>query len=404
MIKALKNHEVWIKIKPWVYLSTYILVFAVILWNLQTIGGYIGFIFSLFKTLFYGIIFAYVLNQPMKRIEAWMIKHTKETSFLRRKKRPIAMVMTILIAIIILIVAGSIILPNITASLVQLFNNLSGFFGDVIGNLDDILAYFNINVRLESLSQVEEFVKMPWNDIVTQLINILGISANGIVSNATAFVGTFALWFTGFMFSLYLLSNKETFIRQLRKAIAAIFGYNYAVVIFRYATRTNKIFSSFIGGQLVEACILWVLYYTSMLLLGFPYPELIATLIAVCSLVPVFGSMFAMSIGAIMILSINWQQAIWFIIFYQLMQQFEDNVIYPRVVGNSVGLPGLWVLLSIFVFGDMFGIFGMIIAVPVTACLYSLCSEAVNYILKKRSIEVDENEMRMIKKDDATIE
>ena len=108
-----------------------------------------------------------------------------------------------------------------------------------------------------------------------------------------------------------------------------------------------------------------------MRLFQFPYPELICTLIAVCSLVPVFGSMFAMSVGAVMMLSHDPLQSIWFIVFYQVISYFEDNVIYPRVVGNSVGLPGLWVLLSIFVFGDLWGVFGMVMAVPTTCLLYT---------------------------------
>ncbi|HFL3113448.1 TPA: AI-2E family transporter, partial [Clostridioides difficile] len=138
------------------------------------------------------------------------------------------------------------------------------------------------------------------------------------------------------------------------------------------------------------ACILWVLYYIFMRLFQFPYPELICTLIAVCSMVPVFGSMFAMSVGAIMMLSKDPLQSVWFIIFYQILSYFEDNVIYPRVVGNSVGLPGLWVLLSIFVFGDLWGVFGMIMAVPTTACLYVFFTEYVNHRLRKQRLIVTE--------------
>ena len=180
-------------------------------------------------------------------------------------------------------------------------------------------------------------------------------------------------------------------IRQLRKAIGALCGYKVTCVIFDYAHKTNEVFSNFISGQLVEACILWVLYYVTMKLFNFPYPELIATIISIFSFVPFFGPIAAMFVGAVLILSKDALMAIWFMVYFQILSQLEDNFIYPRVVGNSVGLPGIWVLLSIFVFGDLFGVFGMVIAVPSAACLYSLASEVINMILKKRKLVITEN-------------
>lgn len=267
---------------------------------------------------------------------------------------------------------------------------------NIVANIDAILAYFHIDYRIENIEQVREFVNMPWEKVVENALNIVSSGANSILSNAGAFLSSFAVGFTGFMFSLYLLSGKESFIRQMRKVTVACLGYNKANSVFYYASRVNKIFYSFISGQLVEACILWVLYYVSMKLLGFPYTELIATLIAVFSFIPVFGPMMAMVVGAIMMLSVDPLKSIWFMIFYQIMSQFEDNVIYPRVVGNSVGLPGLWVLLSIFVLGNVFGIFGMVMAVPATACVYTFFAEFVNKRLKKQNLIVTDQEIKQI--------
>lgn len=208
--------------------------------------------------------------------------------------------------------------------------------------------------------------------------------------NATNFLSTSGVVFTSFIFSLYLLGNKEKFLRQFRKLIGAIFGYKITKVIFDYAHKTNIVFSNFISGQLVEACILWILYYVTMRLFSFPYPELIATIIALFSFVPFFGPIAAMFVGAFLILSQSAFKAFWFMVYFQVLSQIEDNFIYPRVVGGSVGLPGIWVLLSIFIFGDLFGIFGTVIAVPLAACLYSLTSELVNLVLKKRKLKITE--------------
>lgn len=383
-----KDPQVWNKIKPWVFLSTYIMVLGYILYHLQYVGGAIAFLISLFQSLLFGIAFAYILNLPMMKIERFIIKHTKSTSFIQKKKRPLSMFITFLLALVLVTLLANIIVPSIIDSLMQLMKNLSDFFTDIVKNIDNTLAYLHIDFRIEDINQVEQFIKMPWEKIVSNGINLLSGGASGILSSAGTVLSSFAVGFTGFMFSLYLLSGKESFIRQIRKVIAALFPYEQAKSIFAYGHRVNQIFSCFIGGQLTEACILWVMYYVTMRLFNFPFPELICTLIAIFSLIPVFGPMLAMVIGAIMMLSVDPLKSLWFIIFYQLMSQFEDNVIYPRVVGNSVGLPGLWVLLSIFIFGDLFGVFGMVIAVPTTACLYTFFSEFVHKRLKKKKLVV----------------
>lgn len=389
-----QDKEVIRSIRPWVYLSTYILLLGFVLYHFGDVKHGFDVLLSVFRSLLYAIAIAYVLNLPMKHIEAFLLAHTKEDSFWRKKKRMVSMILTFLLALVLFILIGSIILPSIVDSLLALMQNLTSFFTDIVKNIDEILAYFHIDYRIADIAQVEQFIEMPWEKIVTNVIKFLSGSASGLMSSASGFVSSFAVGFTGFMFSLYLLSGKETFIRQMRKVTAAFLGYDRAGAVFVYASRVNRIFSSFIGGQLTEACILWVLYYVFMRLFSFPFPELICTLIAVCSLVPVFGSMFAMSVGAIMMLSKDPMQSIWFIIFYQVLSYFEDNVIYPRVVGNSVGLPGLWVLLSIFVFGDLWGILGMVIAVPTTACLYVFFTEYVNKRLKEQHLVVSEDTMR----------
>lgn len=214
-------------------------------------------------------------------------------------------------------------------------------------------------------------------------------AGSSLLNNALAFTSGLANWFTGFMLSLYLLSSKEKFIRQFRKAIAAIFGYNISVSVFDLGKKSNRIFTSFISGQLVEACILGSIYFVALSLFKFPFVMLISCVIAITSIVPMFGAMFGMFFGCLLILAVNpIIDVVWFVILFQVIQAFEGNVIYPRVVGNSVGLPGVWVLLSIIVLGGIWGLFGMLIAVPFTALCYNIASEAVNILLQKRQLVV----------------
>lgn len=390
----MRKHPLWEKLKPWILLSTYILILLAVLLNFKTVSEHLFWIISLFNPLLYGIAIAYVLNQPLKHIENFLKKHLNKKNFIYRKARGISMILTLLLAAIILTLIFVIVIPRIFASVGTLVNNVTVLVRGLVNNMNEILAYFNIDLNLIDLKQVETFLNMPWNEIVNNAISIaqkwLSSSASGIVSTTVAFGNTFATWFAGFMFSLYLLASKETLIRQLKKVLVVAFKEKGAKRCVEIGRKANDIFSGFIGGQLMEACILGVLYYIGMTLLQMPFAELISSIIAIASLVPVFGAMFGMMIGAVLIFTINPLQALVFIIFYQVLQEIENNLIYPRVVGSSVGLPGLWTLLSIFVFGGLFGVFGMLTAVPTTALIYNLFVEYVNSRLKEMDVIVDE--------------
>lgn len=332
----LKRH-----VKPGLIISAFTVFLIYLLMNLGNIYGMISTLLGTLVYLFYGIIIAYILNQPMKLIEKQITKYCTKTSFLYRKKRGLSIIATLILFICLIVLIASIVIPNLISSLISLISNTSAFLTSVFNNIDDIFIYFNIDFRMENIASVKDLINMPWQDMVGQALDILTRSAGGIMNNATNFLSTFGVVFTGFIFSLYLLGNKETFLRQLRKAIGALCGYKVTCVIFDYAHKTNEVFSNFISGQLVEACILWVLYYVTMKLFNFPYPELIATIISIFSFVPFFGPIAAMFVGAVLILSKDALMAIWFMVYFQILSQLEDNFIYPRVVGNSVGLPGI---------------------------------------------------------------
>ena len=384
----LKDKVIWDKCMPWLVLSTYILVLGILLWNYRSIVEGLQFIISLFQSFLYAIMIAYILNLPMTNIEKGIVRLSRGKGWLYRHKRTCSLILTFLLAIIFVLIIGSIIIPGIISSFISLLQNISFIILEIVKNIDKILQALHLNIKVEEIEHVENILRMPWEDVVSKIIPILSGSASNILNSASIFLSGFFEWFTSFIFSLYLLSSKEALLRQVRQLTAAFLGYQKSVKIFYYASRVNKIFSSFISGQLVEACILWIMYFFLMRIFHFPFVELICTLIAVLSIVPVFGAMTAMCIGAIVIFSIDPIQSLWFIIFYQTVSYFEDNVIYPRVVGKSVGLPGLWVLLCILIFGSVFGIVGMIIAVPTTACIYTFLKEYVHKRLQKQKLIV----------------
>ncbi len=313
------NHEDFKAIRPWLILVTYALLLAAFLFRFDSFASTLYSLIGMFQSMLYAIGFAFVLNVVMVRVEKLLKRIIKEHSFLYRMIRGISIALSLIIVFGILIFMFSIIVPRIGESLMQLLNNLSDFFVGLINNIDDVLISLNIDYRLTDISQIQDLLNMrsmDWANISSHALNFLSHSAGGIWDNAMSFTAQFAVIFTGFMFSLYLLSSKESFIRQTRKVVVAAFGRQRSEVIFTWGSKANQIFSSFITGQLVEAGILWILYFITMNLFHFPYPELISTLIAVCSLVPVFGSMFAMSIGAILILSQDFWTSVLFICYY----------------------------------------------------------------------------------------
>lgn len=391
--------EDWVIIRPWFFLVTYIILFTAFIFRFDVVSATVFSFVGMFESLLYGIGFAFVINVFMIKIESLLKRVIKEQSFCYRFLRGFAIALSLFLVFGVLILVFSIIMPRIIESLMQLLSNMSVLLRNIIDNIDEVLAYFHIDYQLTDIATIQQFLNMDWSEIFKNAMSVLGSSANGLISNAVSFTSTFAIVFTGFMFSLYLLASKEAYIRQLRKVCVVALGVENASHVFTWGSRANRIFSSFITGQLTEACILWILYYLTMKLFHFPYPELISTLIAVCSIIPVFGSMFAMSVGAILILSIDPLTSLLFIIFYQVMQQLEDNLIYPRVVGNSVGLPGLWVLLSIFIFGAQFGILGMLLAVPTTAFVYTMFADFINTRLKKQKIIVTDTTITSSKED-----
>lgn len=389
-------------IKPWVFLVIFGVLFSAIVFNFSSTLQIVFQVISLFKPLFYGIAIAYVLNIPMKSIEKMIKKHTKEDSFLQKKSRALAIFLTIILAILTLAILVSIILPKLASSFSLLLNNFNTYLTSTVDYINKLLDYLNIDYDA-SKSQLYQYLdNLKWDNIIKSAAAWLSTGASSVISTSIDFIGSFGTWFTAFMLSLYLLTAKEEYLTQLRKIIAAIFKKDQVEYIFKIGTKANAIFSGFIGGQLVEAVILGVLCYIGMLIFRFPFPELISVIVAITSLVPMFGAMFGMAFGCVLIFALNPIQSIWFIVYFQCLQQFEGNVIYPRVVGGSVGISGIYVLLSLVIFGGLFGITGMLIAVPMTALLYTTISEIINDRLKKKKLFVDDKNFYSINQNDQT--
>lgn len=371
-----------------------LMVFAII--QAPNFYGIAARITGLLKPMFIGLGIAYVLNLPMKQIEKFIKNYIPEGNVIYKRSRSVSIFVTIILALVILGVLLMIIVPQLIQSLMLLVMNIANYVSNLISMVEDALAYFHIDSDLIA-DYLNEIETLPWNELIDKAMKFLSQSTasftstvSGVWSGLMELIGSLGVAFTGFMISLFLLSGKEQYQRQARKMTIAFFGKEGSTFVFYWASQINKIFSNFIGGQLVEATILFAIYYICMTLLKMPYALLISAIIGVTSVVPVFGAMLGSAVGTFLILAINPWQAIFFYIFYQVLQQIENTLIYPHVVGNSVGLPGVFVMVSIMAFGSLFGFLGMMLAVPSSAVIYQMIKELTNYGIKKRNVVLDD--------------
>ena len=285
---------------------------------------------------------------------------------------------------VIVLVCG-LIIPELVDTLYKLSNSIPGFVREIQDFLENISKD---NPMIHNYISQMEF---DWNKISGDLMDFLQTWAASLlnstftlVSGAVQAVVSFML---GFVFALNALMQKETLACQVKKILFAFLPVKVVKYMIRVGRLSNQAFSNFLSGQCTEAVILGTLIFVSMKILGLPYAVLIAVFIGVTSLIPIVGGFIGCWVGVFLILLVDWKQAIIFIIMFVVVQQFEGNVIYPHVVGNSVGLPGIWVLVAVTIGGNMAGVVGMIFSIPICSVLYQLLREIVNNQIRKKDLE-----------------
>lgn len=260
--------------------------------------------------------------------------------------------------------------PSRLAHLEHWWNNLAGFLEAHSIQLPE----FSLN-SAELQNNITSFLSKYGEDFLNTTI--------GITSSIFSLVVNLVL---ALAFSLYLLAQKETLTGQAKKVVRALFSEKWAHWITDVARMTNRTFSNFVTGQLTEAVILGTLCFLGMLIFRLPYAGVISVLVGFTALIPIFGAFIGVGIGAFLILLVSPIKALWFILFFVILQQLEGNLIYPRVVGKSVGLPGIWVLAAVTVGGNAFGLAGMLLAVPLCSVLYTLARQGVNARLARKGL------------------
>lgn len=375
---------------------TYAIILAFVVFNYKIVFSSIGFILSLATPFYIAIVIAFILNIPMKRIEDLYAHKINKKSL----RRGISIATTLILALLLIILFSSFIIPKLGESITLIITNIFNYTSRLVSLINDTLSHFHIQYTINYDTIQQALNALDLNSLISSGSQNLTSAGLQLLFQSFGIFSIVINGITSFIMSLYLLANKETHLRQLKKVVTFLFGYKEALVIFDIGTEANHYFNGFISGQLLESCILMCLMYFGFYLTGLPFPELLAFIIGLCSLVPMFGGYFGFGIDFILVLAVNSNQALIFMICFIIIQQFETNVIYPRVVGGSVGISGLYVLIALVVFGNLFGFFGLLIAVPSMALIYAVGSRVVNITLYRRHIEVTDQSIKKFKVDE----
>lgn len=355
-----------------------IITFTVVLiwgiYNHKLLLNYLGSAYALIRPFVIGLCMAYVVNVIMRPIERmWMKALSKcKGKWVKKLKRPICLLLSILLIIGIILAVVFLILPELSDSVSSLVSMIPSYAAEIEGwwnALSARLVKYGVDLPRFSFEpdKLIDFLK----DGGTAVINTTLSATTSIVTAVINFV-------LALVFSVYVLAQKETLKRQSEKVLARIMKPERKKKLIALLALVNRTFTNFITGQLTEAVIIGALCFIGMAIFSMPYAPAISVLVGFTALIPVFGAFIGTAIGAFLILLVKPIQALWFIVFIIVLQQFEGNLIYPKVVGKSVGLPGIWVLVAVTIGGNAMGVIGMLISVPLCSVLYVLARNAVN--------------------------
>ena len=353
--------------------------FDVVLDVLKTIGQII------FPFILGGAI-VFVINVPMSFLEKKIFENVKkENKTARKLARPVSLLLTIVlvVGVIALVMIG--VIPQLTKTMGSLMINITDFIPQIKIWIRD---FFHDNREIMNLVDQVQFNP---DQAIRWGISLLGNGAGNMMNTTVSAVGSvvsgLATFFIAFSFACYVLFQKEKLHVQVRKVLFAFLPKQKAEAFLKVCSLTYRTFANFLTGQCLEAVILGCMFVVTLSILRMPYALLIGVLIAFTALIPIFGAFIGCAVGSFLIFMVSPKQAIIFIIVFLVLQQIEGNLIYPHVVGESVGLPSIWVLAAVTIGGNLMGIVGMLVFIPLLSVVYTIFRKVVYQRLKKRHIK-----------------
>ena len=367
-------------------------VLVVCLWKYDVVFSVLKFILGVTFPFILGGAFAFVLNVPMNFLQRHLFprKITQKNRALQKLARPASLVLVLLLVAGVVGLVLFVLIPQLGSTFGSLGRSIRIFIPQVQKWTEEL---FRDNAQISSWLQELNF---DWNHIMEMGVSFFrngaGSMLDSTITVARGIISGLTTFFIAFVFACYILLQKEKLNVQVRKVIFAFIPKGKAEALLEVCTLTYNTFSSFLTGQCVEAIILGTMFVAAMTVFHMPYALLVGLVIAVSALIPIFGAFIGCVIGAFLIFMVNPVQALGFIILFFVLQQIEGNFIYPHVVGNSVGLPSIWVLAAVSLGGSLMGVVGMLIFIPIVSVVYALFREVVYLKLKQHRIDPEEIE------------
>ena len=369
-----------------------LILFTVMLYvglqNIDVVLGVLGTMIGLVFPFILGGGIAFVLNVPMSFLERNIFGRgrLKDSRRAAKAARPVSLILALLLVILIIMIAGFVILPELGNTVMGLgkgietgIRNLQIWIDSTFQNNSAIVEWAN-SLEIEPQKMVDSIMGVLQNgvnNILSSAVTVTVGIANTAMNASIAFV-----------FACYILIQKKKLMVQAKKALFALLPEKTVKYLLHVCSLANNTFSRFVTGQCIEAVILGTMFFVAMTVFQFPYAMLVGVLIAFTALIPIFGAFIGCVISALLILLVSPMKALLFLILFLVLQQIEGNLIYPHVVGGSVGLPSVWVLVAVTVGGSLMGVAGMLIFIPLVSVIYALFREWMYKSLKKKGVQV----------------
>ncbi len=350
----------------------------VALWNYELVIDGIKFVWGVVFPFVLGGVIAFIVNIPMRFFEDKLFQKpkAKKKKWAEKLARPLSLVLALLLIIGIIATVVLIVIPELGNTLLNLGKTMQDFIPKV-----QAWAIKTFEDNQEIAKWIAD-IDFKWDEILAQGLDFLRNGASSVLGStfeaAMSIISGVATFFISFVFSCYVLVQKEKLGEQVKKLMRAFMPEDWNNIFLALGSVVNKSFTNFFTGQCLEAVVLGLMFLVVMAIFRLPYALLISVLIAFTALIPIFGAFIGCGVGALFIFMVSPMKALIFIIIFLVLQQIEGNFIYPHVVGNSVGLPSIWVLVAVSVGGSLMGLAGMLIFIPITAVVYTLLRGIVN--------------------------
>lgn len=367
-------------------LGSSLLVVWFLLQRFDVLAGFVGKLWMILSPFVLGAAIAFVLNVPMRFLETRVLKVMDRKPWLKKAKRPVAMALVLILTLLLVYLLMSLIIPEVLTTLETIARAIPG----VIRQLDEKLAPYDIQVS----QMLNDKFRMPTSAEMTERLDrMLDLALKGVVFSGSvigsAYQGILSGFFT-IMFVIYFLMGKERLAAQFTRLMHAYLKPERVKRVLHICSMSQRTFSGFITGQCLEALILGGMFFIAMSIFRMPYVLLISVLITVTALIPVVGAWIGCIVGALLMLVSSPMQALGFLAMFLVLQQLEGNLIYPKVMGNAIGLPSIWVLLAVVVGDGLLGVVGMLVFIPMTSVVYQLLKEEVDEKFMAAAVNVKE--------------